>query len=100
MPLVSWYFTNPRLPSHTRFPAPLFLYFRQQTFDKFSVEIARFEILVTQDVAMQRNGRVNALANEHFQGPLDAHNGFRPVFTEGDELGDERVIIRRNHTFR
>src|ERR1700759_305249 len=38
--------------------------------------------------------------DEHFQRTRHTRNRFRPVLPANDQLGDQRIVIRRNHRFR
>src|SRR6266481_10027631 len=71
----------------------------QQTLNVFGVNIASLKFGVAQDAAMQWNGGVNAFHNKHLQRALHTHDGFRPVLAKRDELGNERVIVGRDHSF-
>src|SRR5580765_2999521 len=77
---------------------PLFFDAREQALNVFGVDIAGAEFFVGQNAAVQWNGGMNAFYDKHFQGALHPHDGFSAVFAKRNQLGDQRVIIRRDHT--
>src|SRR5580658_5093306 len=72
---------------------------RQESLDKPGIEIARAEIRVGQNSPVQRNRGVDSFHNKHSQGAAHARNGFVAVLATHHQLGNQRVIIRRNRAF-
>src|SRR5579884_1490418 len=68
-------------------------------FHKFRIKFAFAEVLVFKDSAMQRDRSVYSLDYKHAQ--RAAHPGHRlfAVLAVGNQLGNQRVIIRRHKAF-
>src|ERR1700746_3687029 len=49
---------------------------------------------------MKRDGGVNALDDDHLKSTRHALASLGPVFAPHDKLGDQRIIIRRDRSFR
>jgi len=62
------------------------------------IDPARDKLWVLEDTLVQWNRCVDSLHHEHSQRPLHPCEGFRTVRTIGDQLGHQRIIIRRDHT--
>ncbi len=54
---------------------------------------------VFQDAAVQRDRGVDALHHKHLERPRHAGHGLRPVFAVDNQLGDQRIVIRRHDAF-
>src|ERR1700677_5076561 len=73
---------------------------RQESLNKRRIEVPCTEIGISQDPPMQRNRREYSFYDEHFQSARHAGNRFGPVFAAHNQLGNERVVIRWNDSFR
>ena len=65
-------------------------------FDKTGVVMAALEIGIFHDFQLERDGGFNAADDEFAEGPLHAQDGVLAVGTDGDELADHRIVVRRN----
>ena len=54
------------------------------------------ELLVVEDGAMQRDGRLHAFEHELLERATAAGERLRAVFPAHDELGQQRVVVRGN----
>src|SRR5882757_7265153 len=61
------------------------------------VKPAGSEVRIGQDSPVQRYRRLDAFDDKHFQSALHAANGFGAVATLYDQLGDHRIVVRRNY---
>src|SRR5277367_2226057 len=69
----------------------------QRTVKKMSVEFPGDEIRVRQDFFVQRDGGLDALYYETFEGTVHSGYGFGAVVAVGDYFGNQRIVIRRDH---
>src|ERR1700722_837668 len=76
------------------------LFFRQESLDESRIKVSRSEIRVGQNAPMERNRGENPLHNKHSQSTAHARNRLAAVLTSYDELGNKRIIIRRNRSLR
>ena len=75
------------------------LLFRQrweESFEEVGVEFAGREVGVGEDALVQRERGLDALDDEHLQGPAHAGDGFGAVASANDELGDQRIVVGRD----
>ena len=61
------------------------------------VELSRDEIGIRQYPLMQRNGGLDAFHHESVQPAVHPGDGFGARVAVRDDLGDQRVIVRRDH---
>ena len=69
----------------------------EQAIQKMGVQAARLEIGLGKNALVQRNGSLDALDHEHFQRAAHARNGLGAVAAAHDQLGDQRIVVRRDH---
>src|SRR5690606_26801344 len=62
--------------------------------DKIGGYVATPEIRVVNNLEVKEDGRGNAINLEFIKGSGHPVDGFFPVLPPGDQLGDERVVIR------
>src|ERR1017187_379727 len=74
-------------------------FFRQKSLDESRIEIARAKFRVGKNPPVQRNRRVYSLHNEHSQRTAHARDRFTAILAANHQLGNERVIVRRNCAF-
>ncbi len=72
---------------------------RQEALHEACVEVAFAEAGVLEDFLVEGDGGLDALHNELAERALHLRNRFGPVAAVDDQLGDERVVIGRNHAF-
>src|SRR5579863_4594897 len=63
------------------------------------VETAGNEIGIFHNFFMERNRSLNALDDKLVESARHARDGFGAVVTKSNELGDQRIIIRRDDRF-
>src|SRR5580704_18211672 len=73
--------------------------FCQEALNKGRIKLSRAKIRISQNAPMQWNGCKYPLHDKHLKRPRHARNRFVAVFTAHDQLGDQRIIIRRNDAF-
>src|SRR5580693_8266962 len=62
-----------------------------------SIEPASLKIRVGENASVQWNGGFDSFNDEHVQRPTHASDGFVAVAAASDELGDQGIVIRRDH---
>src|SRR6267142_340711 len=67
-----------------------------QLFQKSRVDVSLAECRIVKNLAMKRNRALNAFKNEHFEGTIHAANGLVARGPVNDELGYQRIVMRRN----
>ena len=77
-------------------PLPVFLLLRHEPLHEARAEPAGDEVRIAQDLQVERNRRLDAVDDRHLE--RAAHPGDRlgPVAAVGDDLGDQRVVVRRD----
>ena len=68
----------------------------EETLHELRIEFAGAEFLILEDFAVQGNRGVDSLDDEHPQSPLHALHSLFAIFSVSDDLGDERIVIRRD----
>ena len=61
------------------------------------VELPGNEIRIGDDSLVQRNRGLDALHHEPVQRAMHARNGFGAVVPVRDQLGDQRIVVWRDH---
>ncbi len=69
----------------------------REPFQKVGVEVAGCEIGIGKDALVQRQRGLDSLDDEHFQSAAHARDGLGAVATAHDELGDQRIVVGRDH---
>src|ERR1700722_6106357 len=69
----------------------------QKPLNEPGIKSPRAKIRISQNFPVQRNRRVYALNDKHFERPRHARNGLVAVFPSHHQLRDQRIVIRRNH---
>ena len=68
-------------------------------FQKVSMNASGPKIVVIQNTQMQGDCGLNSFNNGHFKRTFHPGDGLLPVSAAGYYFGNQRIIIRRNHTF-
>ena len=55
------------------------------------------KVRIRQNALVQRNGGVNSLDHEHVERAPHPRDGFAAVAAVRDQLGHQRIVVRRNH---
>src|SRR5260370_37160507 len=88
-----------RLISHTaaveRGAATLFSIRSEQSFDEVSIELPGGKIRISQNPAVQRDGRLDAFDDEHLKRAFHAADSLRAVASLDNQLCNHRIVIWR-----
>src|ERR1700687_5211395 len=68
--------------------------FLQEALSETGVALPCPEILIRQNLPVQRNRGEHALHDKHLQGSRHARNRFAAVFAADDQIGNQRIVIR------
>src|SRR5512146_11209 len=71
----------------------------QKSFHKASVELASPERWILEDLLVQADRSLNSANDELAQRALSFGNGLIASNSMGNELCDQRIVVRRNHAF-
>ena len=66
--------------------------------EKLSIDRPRFELRMVDDASQERNGRLDPLDDERIQRLAHPGECLLTVETVRDHLGDQRVVVGRDHT--
>src|SRR5882724_12049306 len=69
----------------------------KKTLHELGIEFSGLEVLVCNNQAVERDRGLDALNDEHLQRPLHTGYSFRPILAMGDELRNQRIVVRRYH---
>src|SRR5580704_18746551 len=72
---------------------------RQESLNERSIYLPRFEVRVGQNPPVQGNSGEDALDNKHLQCARHSRAGFVAVFSTHYQLGNQRIVVGRNHAF-
>src|ERR1700686_949750 len=86
-------------PPPLHYDSPRSFLLRQKSFDEAGIEIPRPEFRVRQNPPVQRNRRIDSFHDKHSQRAAHARDGFAAILTTDHQLGNQRIIIRRNRAF-
>src|SRR5580698_2791931 len=71
---------------------------RQKSFNEPRIKLTCPEVRVGKNSPMQRNRRVHALDDKHLQCPRHPRDRLVAILAAYDQLGNQRIIVRRDHT--
>src|ERR1700680_4168693 len=67
---------------------------------KIRVDLTRHELLVCMNALMQRDRGVNPFDDKHLQSAAHACDRLGPILSVRDQLGNQRIVVRRNDSVR
>ena len=69
---------------------------RQEALHELGIKVARAEVGIGHDPAVQRNAGEDALDHEHLQRARHARDGFGAVTPAHHQLGNQRIVVGRD----
>src|SRR6202035_4525070 len=70
----------------------------EEPFHELGIELPGAELRIGEDLLVHGNGGMNSLHHELAERPLHLVHRLFAILTVADQLGDHRVIIRRDYT--